>query len=182
VLVLELLALNGRAFAHLGVTLTPLSPQQVRDPHLLDTVTAMSANGVLIYLVGVLLERHGTALLQTPARLLCALAPFATLEPLAYLGETGEYSRRFDWSYLTLAVGFAFLARPRQRHSFYYAGLLNTGAALLLITQHYEWHDRPAWAIAVLGVGVLALAAGSLLDWSDRRRRMRRVPVTGARD
>ena len=171
---LELLAWDGRALAHLGITLTPLSPKEVSDPHLLDTVAAMTTNGIFVYVVGVLLERHGTALLKTPARLMCAIAPFATLEPLAYLSDTDEYSRRFDWLYLTLALSVAFLAQMRQRHAFYYAGLLNTGVAILLITQHYKWHDRPAWAMAVLAVGALALAAGSLLDWSDRRRRMRR--------
>jgi hypothetical protein len=171
VVILELLALNGRALAHLGVTLAPLSGRAVSDPRLLDTIAAMTTNGILIYLAGVLLERHGSRLMRTPARLLCALSPFATLEPLAHLVGTGEYSRRFDWLYLALALGIVFLAERRQRRSFYFAGLINTGIALALLTEHYEWHDRPAWAVAVLGVGVLTLVGGLGFDLRERRRR-----------
>jgi hypothetical protein len=174
VAVLELVALNGRALGHLGVTLAPLSPGKVSDPRLLDTVAVMTVNGILFYVAGVVLERHGTSLLRIPARMLCALAPFATLEPLAYLDETGEYSRRFDWLYLALALTAAFLAQRRQRRAFYYAGLLNTGVALYFLTDHYDWYDRPLWAIAVLGVGAAALLAGAGFDWADRRRRLRR--------
>ncbi len=171
VAIFEMLALNGRALAHLGVTLAPLSAREVSDPHLLDTVATMTVNGVLIYAVGVLLERHGSRLMRTPARLLCALSPFATLEPLAHLVGTGEYSRRYDWLYLTLALGIAFLAERRQRRSFYFAGIINTGVALGLITDHYDWHDRPVWAVAVLGVGILALMGGLGFDLRERRRR-----------
>jgi hypothetical protein len=171
VAVLELLALDGRALAHLGVTLRALTPGEVSDPHLLDTVAAMTVNGALIYAAGMWLGRHGTPLVRSPARLLCAVSPFAILEPLAYLSQTGDYSRRFDWVYLALAVTIVFLARQQQRRSFFYAGLVNTGVSLLLITDHYEGQDRPAWALAVLGAGTLALLAGFLLDWGDRRRR-----------
>jgi hypothetical protein len=171
VLALELLALDGRAFAHLGVTLQPLQAGKISDPLLLDTVAAMTINGVLIYLLAAVVERRGTPLMRTPAQLLFAISPFAILEPLAYLNEVGEYSRRFDWIYLGLALGMAFLSRFRQRRSFYYAGLVNSAAAVLLITDHYDWYDRPAWALSVLAVGATMLAAGFGLDVRERERR-----------
>jgi hypothetical protein len=171
VAIIEMLALNGRALAHLGVTLAPLSAREVSDPRLLDAVATLTANGILIYVAGVLVERHGSRLMRTPARLLCAVSPFATLEPLAHLVGTGEYSRRFDWLYLALALGIVFLAERRQRRAFYFAGIINTGIAIGLLTDHYEWHDRPAWAVAVLSVGILALAGGLGFDLRERRRR-----------
>jgi protein kinase-like protein len=170
VTVLELLALDGRALAHLGVTLRPAGPSHVSDPTLLDTVVVMTANGVLIFAGGSLLERQGTALMRAASSFLYALSPFATLEPLAYLGQTGEYSRRFDWLYLALALLVAFVSRAKQRRSFFYAGLTNTAAALWLLTDHYHWLDRPAWPLAVVIAGLVGLAVGLLLD---RRRRVR---------
>jgi serine/threonine-protein kinase len=169
VAVLELLALDGRALAHLGVTLAPLSGTEVSDPRLLDTVVVMAVNGALFYLAGVAAERQGTPLMRTPARLLYALAPFALLEPLAYLVDTAEYPRRFDWLYLGLALTIACLAERRQRRAFYYAGLLNTGIALAYITDHHDWYARPAWALSVLAGGVAALALGLALDLRRRR-------------
>ena len=112
----------------------------------------------------------GTALMKTAAWLLFTVSPFAVLEPLAYLSETAEYSRAFDWAYLGLAITMALLSRQRQRKSFYYAGLINTGVALWLITTHYEWFDKPAWAILLIGVGLAGLLAGFGLDWRERRR------------
>ena len=169
---LELLALDGRALAHLGVTLASASEKAVSDPHLLDTVAVMIVNGVLAYAAGVLLERHGTPLQRTPGRLLYAVSPFLTLEPLAHLVSTGEYSRRFDWLYLAAAVVIAFLAERRQRPAFFFAGLLNGGVAVYFLTDHYDWYKRPAWSLAVLAVGAAALAAGFVLDWRQRHRRV----------
>ena len=134
----------------------------------------MLANGVLVYVAGVLLERHGTPLLRTPGRLLYAASPFLTLEPLADLVSTGEYSRRFDWLYLAMALGVAFLAERRQRPAFFFAGLLNAGVALYFLTDHYDWYKRPAWPLAVLAAGTVGLAVGFALDW--RRRSARRSP------
>jgi hypothetical protein len=170
VAILELLALNGRAFAHLGVTLQPLQGGEVHDPLLLDTVAAMTLNGIAIYLLGVLGERRGTPLLRGPAQMLQALSPFAILEPLAYLADTGDYAASFDWLYLALAIAIAFSSRFQQRRSFYYSGVLNTGLALFLITDRYDWYGRGAWAIAMLAAGAAALGAGFGLDWRARRR------------
>jgi hypothetical protein len=169
VIVLELLALDGRAMAHLGLTLAPFQPADVSDPLLLDTVAILTLNGVVLYLVGVLLEGLGSIGLKGPARMLLALAPFAVLEPLLVLCRTGEYSLRLDWLYLVAALAVAFLSHLRQRRSFYYAGIINTGIALLLITDHNEWLDRPAWAIAVLLAAAVALGLGALLESSERR-------------
>ncbi len=78
--------------------------------------------------------------------------------------------RRYDWFYLALALVITFLSHYRQRKSFYYAGLLNTGTALWFITNHYEWFERPAWAISVLATGVLTLAIGWGLHVRERTR------------
>ena len=108
--------------------------------------------------------------MKPAAWLLFTVAPFAILEPLAYLSETQEYARTFDWTYLGLAVAMALLSHQRQRKSFYYAGLINTGVALWFITDHYEWFDKPAWAILLVGVGLAGLLAGFGLDRRERRR------------
>jgi hypothetical protein len=168
---LELLALDGRALAHLGITLSGLQGSKVTDPALLDTVAALTANGVLIFLAGGLLDRRGTPLMKMPAFLLESISPFAILEPLAYLSETAEYSRRADWLFLALALAIAYASHFRQRRSFYTAGLINTGLALALITDHYEWLDRSGWAVAVLIAGSAALAAGFGLEVLEWRRR-----------
>lgn len=47
--------------------------------------------------------------------------------------------------------------------------LLNLGAALYLVAGHREWFGRPAWAIALIGVGLGALGAGLTLDRAERR-------------
>jgi len=78
--------------------------------------------------------------------------------------RTGDYSRRIDWMYLAMALTIAFLSERRQRKSFYYAGLLNTAAALYLIADHRGWFDRPAWGTVLIVVGLTALGAGFLLD------------------
>ena len=67
-----------------------------------------------------------------------------------------------------MALGVAFLAERRQRPAFFFAGLLNAGVALYLLTDHYDWYKRPAWPLAVLAAGTVAfwratrtVAAGS---------------------
>ncbi len=109
--------------------------------------------------------------MDAAARMLYAVSPFAILKPLFYLNYVGEYSRRFDWFYLALAVAIAFLSHYRQRGSFYYAGLINSAGALMLITNHYEWWDRPAWAIVVVLVSLTVLAAGWGLSLREQGRR-----------
>jgi len=171
VLSIELLALNGKTFQYLGISLAPYQPASVSDPLLLDTLVAMTLNGLLIYTGGWGLDRWGTPLLAKAAGLLFAISPFTILEPLCYLVKVGEYSRRFDWLLLFLALAICLASRFRQRRSFYYAGMINTGLALYLITDHHRWFDRPAWAMTVVGVGLLVLAVGYRLDSRERSRR-----------
>ena len=73
--------------------------------------------------------------------------------------------------FLGAALTIAVLSHRRQRRAFYYAGVMNTGAALLLIAAHREWFDDPAWAVTVIAFGLATLAAGFALD---RRNRLRR--------
>jgi hypothetical protein len=58
----------------------------------------------------------------------------------------------------------------RQRRSFYYAGVINIGVALLLIADHRHWFDRPLWAIALVAAGLAGLMLGFVLDARERRR------------
>ncbi|MCP3981952.1 MAG: serine/threonine protein kinase [bacterium] len=175
VVVLELLALDGRAFGYLGISLAALQePSRVADPELLNTLAAMVLNGVLIYVAGRLLEIRGSELARAPARLLVVVSPFAVLQPLFYLNHVGEYSLRFLWLYLALSLVVALLSHFRQRKSFYYAGLTNTACALLFVTDRYDWYDRPSWSVAVVLVGICLLGAGLALHRRDRRRRRER--------
>lgn len=102
--------------------------------------------------------------------LLFTISPFSALEPLGYLSETAEYSRNVDWLYLALALAIVLASHARQRKSFYYAGLLNTGVALYLIANHQKWFDKPLWAIALIACGLAALVAGFALDRRQRSR------------
>ena len=168
--VLELLALNGRTFHYLGFSLQSMQSTGVSDHLLIDTLAAMTLNGIGFYALASALDRHGTELQATAARLLFTLAPFAILQPLGYLVRTAEYSPRYDWIYLGLALLVALLSQTRQRRAFYYAGVMNTGGALYLIADHRAWFDRPLWAIAVIVSGLIVLGAGFLLDRRERRR------------
>ena len=173
VLVLELVALDGRALMHLGVSLAPWQSAGVSDPRLLDTIAAMTVNGALFYAAASVLTRHGSEQSAVAARLLFTIAPFALLHPLGFLVRTAEYSPRVDWIYAACAVVIMILSQRRQRRSFYYAGLLNLGAALFLIAQHRDWFERPAWAVSLIVAGLMALAAGFLMDRAARRRARR---------
>ena len=53
--------------------------------------------------------------------------------------------------------------------AFYTAGLINTGLAIGLITDHYEWLGRVAWAASILTGGLAVLALGYALDRRDAR-------------
>jgi len=118
--------------------------------------------------------RFGSPPSQAAAQLLFALAPFALLHPLGYLVRTGEYSLRADWLYAACATAIMLLSQRRQRRSFYYAGMLNLAIALFYIASHREWFERPAWAIAVIAAGLIALGAGFALDRAERLRRSAR--------
>lgn len=171
-LLMELLALDGRMFHYLGVSLQAWQPPNVSNPNLLDTVAAMTLNGLLFYGIAAVTRRRGTALMAGAAGVLFAVSPFAVLQPLAYLVRAGEYSLRYDWIYLALALLVTLLSERRQRKSFYYAGLLNTGAALYLLADHRQWFDWPAWGVSLIAAGLLALVGGFLLD--RRARGVRR--------
>jgi serine/threonine protein kinase len=168
ILVLELLALDGRAFQYLGFSLHPFQSISVSDPLLLDTIAAMTINGLLFYLLADVLQRRGSEVMRIAARILFAISPFALLQPLGYLVRSGDYSLRYDWIYLACAIAIVLLSEKRQRRAFFYAGILNTGAALVLIADHRSWFDDPAWSVAVIGAGLLALAAGFLLSRTAR--------------
>ena len=70
-----------------------------------------------------------------------------------------------------MAIAFALLSHRRQRRSFSYAGLVNTGVALYFIADHYEWFDKPRWSMVVVASGLAGLLAGYLLDAHRRRQR-----------
>jgi len=175
IVVLELLALDGRTFHYLGFSLQSMQSPGVSDRLLIDTLAAMTLNGIGFYALASALDRHGTELQATAARLLFTLAPFAILQPLGYLVRTAEYSPRYDWIYLGLALLVALLSQTRQRRAFYYAGVMNTGGALYLIADHRAWFDRPLWAIAVIVAGLVVLGAGFVLDRRERSRRDNRT-------
>lgn len=169
VVLLELLALEGRAFEYLGITLAHFQPPKVEYPRLLDTIAAMTINGAVFYLVAMALHRRGSDAVRPAGRVLFVIAPFAVLHPIGYLVRTFEYSPRFDWLYAAFAAGIILLSEPRQRRSFYYAGMLNLGLALYWIADRRDWFEWPAWAIAIVASGLAALAAGFVLDRRERR-------------
>ena len=170
VTILELLALDGRAMAYLHLSTASFQPPEVDDPLLLDTITAMTISGVAIYAGGWLMDRSSSSLLKSTAWFLFSISPFAILQPLFYLGTLATYSVRFDWLYLGLALAITVLSHWRQRKSFYYAGLINTGGALWAITDRHEWFDNAAWATVVVATGLLVLAIGLGLQIRERGR------------
>jgi len=170
-ILLELLALDGRELHYLGLSLRGWTARQVSSPVVIDTVAGWTLNGLAFYAAATALRRYGTAIMEGAAGLLFAVSPFAVLQPIGYLVRTGEYSPRLDWVYLATALAIALLSERRQRKSFYYAGLLNSGAALYLIADHRQWFDRPAWGTLLILVGLAALGGGFLLDRRAARRR-----------
>jgi len=171
VVVMELLALNGKLFSYFGgLSLQGFQLGGVGDPLLLDTLAGMSLNGLLFYACASVADARGTEQMKAAAWLLFTVSPFAILEPLAYLNETEHYLKVFDWSYLALALLIALLSHRRQRKSFYYAGLVNSGVAFWMIADRYKWLKEPAWAVSLVVVGLLVLVAGFGLDARERRR------------
>jgi hypothetical protein len=169
VAVLDLWSIDGKLLHYLGLSMRHLQPADVENPMLLDMLTSLALSGVVFYAVAAAFEGRGSVAKSTAVLLLFTIAPFSILEPLAYLSRSKVYNQRFDWLYLGLAVGIALISYRRQRKSFYYAGLLNSGIALILIANRNQWLDKPAWAITIVGVGIGALLAGFVLD--ARRRR-----------
>jgi hypothetical protein len=88
---------------------------------------------------------------------------------LAYLSRRGA-RRTFDWP-TSASPSIALLSHQRQRKSFYYAGLINTGVALWLITTNYDWFGKQSWAILLVGIGVAGLVVGLCLARRERRKR-----------
>ena len=171
VVIMELVALEGRALQHLGLSLAPWQSHKVSDPTLLDTTVALTINGALFYVIGSFLVHRGTVQTKGAAQFLFAIAPFALLHPLGYLVRSDEYSPRIDWLYAASALVVALLSERRQRRAFYYAGIINLGVALYYIAVHREWMDRPSWGVAVIAAGLVALAGGFALARSERLRR-----------
>jgi serine/threonine protein kinase len=168
--VLDLLAIDGKTFWYLGgFSLQPFQPKHVSSQTLIDTVTTLSLNGMAFYAVGSLMSRR--ALMKVSATLLFVIAPFSTLEPIAYLVQTKEYALRFDWLYLALAATTAIISHHRQRKSFYYAGVINSGFALYWVAEHRHWLEKPGWAIALVAVGLVVLGGGFVLDARERKKK-----------
>ena len=134
----------------------------------MPTMMALTINGVVFYLVAAALERYGRLAMASASQLLFIIAPFSILEPLAHLSEQG-YRIRFDWIYLSLAVLIAVVSHWRQRKSFYYAGLLNTGLALFYIADHNGWYNKSTWAITLVLIGLAGLVVGYV--FAARRQR-----------
>ena len=168
----ELLALDGKLIDYFafGFSLQPFQPASVSNPVLLDTLAGMTINGLLFYATGSACERYGREGMRPAAALLFLISPFAVLEPLGYLVKTGEYSLGWDWSYLAFALAMAVLSHQRQRRGFYYAGVLNSAAALYLIADHRHWFDDRWWAMALVAAGLGVLAAGYAIAGRERRR------------
>jgi hypothetical protein len=173
VLVLELVAQEGKAFEHLGIQAKRIWGTGVADPTLLDTLLAMALNGVVMYFAALAVERHGSDVMMRASGLLFTLSPFAALKPLGYLCMTGSYWSKLNWISLVLSVGSCLLAHQRQRRSFYYAGVINTGWALWVIAARNNWYDKDRWAIALVVSGLVALMTGFGIDRWERFRRQK---------
>jgi serine/threonine protein kinase len=162
VLALDLLAVNGKLFDHLGISVAPLQPDGVDDVTLLPMMMALSINGAVFYAVASALERYGRFAMAQASQLLFIIAPFSILEPLARLSSLGTYRERLDWIYLSLSILIAVTSHWRQRKSFYYAGLINTGLALYFLADLKHWYDKPAWSVMLIVIGLAGLVAGFL--------------------
>jgi len=173
VIALEIAALDGRAMGLLGLSTAAWQRTEVAHPLLLDTLTVMTANGLIVYAAGVALDRYGSAATRPASWLLLTVSPFLILEPVAWLCGTGDYALGFDWLYLVLALAVTVLSRHQQRRSFYFGGQLNVAIAIFLITSHQEWFDDGWWPAAVIGAGLAVLAVGLGCDVYDRLLRRR---------
>ena len=147
VAVLDLLALDGTHAPRPGRLAGPSAvTRPSTNPVLIDTLAALSLNGVLFYLVAWLVERAGSDATAPAAQLLFTIAPFSILEPLAYLSETAQYSPRVDWLYLGLAIGIALVSHQRQRTQLLLRGRREHRRRALL-------HRRSSTVVRQTGVG-----------------------------
>ena len=76
IVLMELLAFDGRMFHYLGLSLQAWQPAKVSDSQLLDTVAAMTLNGVAFYAIAAVSRRRGTELMAGAAGVLFAVSPF----------------------------------------------------------------------------------------------------------
>jgi hypothetical protein len=170
ILALDLLAVKGKMFEHLGISVVPLQNAEVKGTDLeLPAWLALSLNGAMFYVVATSLERYGSFAMAAAAQFLFVIAPFSILEPLAEISGWELSVARFDWLYLSMAVLVAMISRWRQRKSFYYAGLLNAGLALFFIADHRDWYSKLWWGRTLIIIGLAGLVAGFV--FATRRQR-----------
>ena len=137
--VMELLALDGRTFHYLGVSLQSMQSADVSDRRLIDTLAAMTLNGVGFYALASAFDRHGTELQATATRLLFTLSPFAILQPLGYLVRTAEYSPRYDSIYLGPGAGDRARQPDAPAPRVLLRGRTRTRAAALYLIARSPW-------------------------------------------
>ena len=169
IVVLELLALDGRTFHYLGFSLQSLQSASVSDPAAPRHAGGDDAERrrLLRARVRARSPRHRAPDDRGPAALHALAVRHPAAARLSGANRRVLAALRLDLSGLALVI--ALLSQPRQRRGFYYAGVLNTGAALYLIADHRDWFDRPLWAIAVIVAGLIVLAAGFVFDRREKR-------------
>ncbi len=161
VIILELMALNGKILAFAGLSsAVPAGAPEAFDSVFFDTMVTLVLNGVFIHMVARFLAHAASPLLRTQSSWLYRLTPFLVLEPLAILVARDLYGDFYHWLYLTASLAVLWLSGILQRKSFYYAGLGNTVLALYYITQHYLWLEQRFWPFTLILAGLILLALG----------------------
>ncbi len=98
---------------------------------LIDTLAAMTLNGLAFYAVAATIDRRGSPLQASRRGCSSRFRPSPCSSRWATSFAPASTRLRYDWIYLVLAITIALASQTRQRRAFYYAGVLNTGAALL---------------------------------------------------
>ncbi len=149
-------------------------PAGVADPVLIDTLAGLTLNGLVFYGTGLVGQRPQFRSRTAPRACSFLIAPFSTLEPLAWLVETATVLAAFRLD-LSRACGRR-RSRPATIGSARASttrGLVNSAVALYLIAARREWFDHAAWAVALVIAGLTVLSAGYLLDARERRNERR---------